>query len=360
MPVSLSVAQTTIPGDAVTASDLSDIQKDVIKRVVDAHKAGLSGQADKAKNEIKKSRNALLEPMQNAGISVQFRLYYSELLAKELKPLISSEREVVAINALRIAGELATTTSLDLLSDGLKDKRAGVRFAAVNGYESTFAAVERTPAAISKASQATAALGILKAAVAKESDAKVLEAVALAFQAASKVSSKKLEGVRGEAISSLSESIGAKAQAATDGRYDASFRRAANAARNALAAQDINEPALNGRVLKDAAGLAGDLLASVLRRVKSGELSVGVVDEAEQAALRKKRSELVLLVADSERTIQWAGNGLSAPNAVDLKLSDLLQQGKDDAFQSEVLRLIGANGSLTAAPFGFADNRFVK
>lgn len=355
LPVAPTLGQASISVETITSSDLTEVQKDAIKRFVDAQKGGLSGQPA----DIKKSRNALLEPLQNQGISVPFRLHYSSVLSPVLKPLISSEMEIVAINALRLAGELATTTSINLLSDGLKDKRAGVRFAAVTGYESTFTAVERTTPAIAPAAQALTALATLKTNLTKEEDAKVLEAYALALQAASKVSTKKLEGVRGEAVTVLSEAMGAKAQAATDGKYDAAFRRAANAARNAVTAQDINEPALKPEVLKAAAGLAGDLLACVSRRIKADELAVGVLDEAAEAALKKKRSELVLLVADSERTIQWAGNGLGAPN-VDHKLNELLQQTKDAAFQTEVLRLIGVNGSLTAPPYGFADNRFVK
>ncbi|MBC7773687.1 MAG: hypothetical protein H7210_14435 [Pyrinomonadaceae bacterium] len=354
LSVAPTFGQASIPNETITSSDLTTAQKDVVKRLVDAHKEGLAGTF----SEVKKARNALLEPLQNQAVSVSFRLNYAQLLVPVLRPLIASEKEIVAINALRITGELATTTSLDLLSDGLNDKRPGVRFAAVAGYEATFTALERTSPAIAQPSQATASITNLKNKLSKEEDASVLDAFALALQAASKVPSRKLDGVRGAAITTLSEAMSAKAQTATDGKYDAAFRRSANAARNALTATD--EPTLPRAALIAATGLGGDLLAGVSRRIKSGELAVGVVGDLEEAALKKKRAEIALLVADSERTIQWASTGLGAPGANDFKLSELLLQGKDDAFQTEVLRLIGANGSLTTTNYGFGDQRFIK
>jgi len=357
LPAACCFAQSSLPSDIVTASVLTDGQKDTLKQFVDSQTPALAG----APLDVKRARRALIEPLENNAVSVQFRLEYSRFLSPALRPLAQGDQELNAINALIIAGGLATTTGIDILADSLSDKRSSVRFAAVSGFESTFSALDRTTPAVAPPSQAVKALNTLKTAMAKETDSKVMEAYALALQAGTKVPSSRLPGVRSEAVRILSQSMGAKAQTITDASFDAAFRRAANAARNALTNQDINEPALDRAVLLDAAGFAGDLLASVYRRVKAGELEAPADATDDQlAALRAKRADFVLIAADAERTIQWAHNGIAGNPLADLKLSELLAQEKDAAFTNDVLRIIGANGALTAAPYQFPDNRFVK
>jgi len=343
---SAGFAQNALPPEIITASDLSEAQKESLRRFVDLHKAGLAGEA----SEVKRARNALIEPLQSNTISVPFRLEYARVLIPLCRPLATGQRELNAINALRLVGELATSTGLDLLTDSLADKRDAVRLMAVKGFGATFSAIERTNPAIPNKDQAIRVLGTLKTNIEKETNPQVLEAYTLSLQAATRIPTAKLADVRAEAIKVLSQSIGSKARAATDGKFDSAFRRAANAARNALTNQNAaNEPALPDDIFREAGALGGDLLALVHRRVKAGELTTNPA----------KRSDLVLMVSDSERTIQWAANGLSV-EAQDLKLSELLQQSKDTEFQTAVLRLIGANGVLTAQKFRFADDHFVK
>jgi hypothetical protein len=145
--------------------------------------------------------------------------------------------------------------------------------------------------------------------------------------------------------------VSAKAQAANPGGdMDAAYARAAQAARDALTLVALNEPALPEAVVKDAAAMAGDILANVLRRIADGELA---------DADGTKRAELALVVADSERTIFFATSRLGG-KADDLGLSTDIQQGRDDDFRKKVLRVIGPGGILCNPPFKFPADRFVK
>lgn len=343
--------------DILTASELTDAHKAAIRQFVDQNKDGLS----ESPEAVARSRKALIANLQKEPkISVAFRLEYARLLGPVLRPLAASDRDVNAINALTLAGELATTSGIDILGDRLADKRAAVRFAAVDGFTATFSAIETTSPAIAPAQQAIRAISTLKSAMEKETDANVLEAYCLALRAATKVPSAKLEGVRPAAVKALSEAISARARATDDATYDSAFRRSVNTAREALTVQAINEPQLPGDVVDAAAGMAGDVLACVLRRLTKGELDVTSEDPKATEAALKVRADFVLIVADAESSIQWANTAKGGNNFPPLKLAELIQQKKDSEFQTVVLRLIGPQGYLTNKPFPFKDDHFVK
>lgn len=346
-----------LPADIITAPTLSDAQKQRVREFVDQHKAGLTGDA----LEIRRSRNALLEPMRNEGISVPFRLEYAAAIEPVIRPLIASAKPIIAVNAVRIAGELATPKALDLLEPAIADKRPAVRYEAVVGFARTFQSAERSSPAIAPG-QATAALQTLKNGLLQEKDWHVVEGYVQALKAGTRVPASKLSGVRAASVRALSEAMGTRAQNANNPPGDgpgaedpapmySAFQRAAQAMRNVLTNQDINEPQLGEAEVKAAGALGGDLLANIRRRVLARELAGD--------AFKWKRTEFALIVADSERTVFFATSALRAA-AEDVHLAEKLQQGKDEEFAKDCLRLIGANGILTGNPFAFPDDRFVK
>lgn len=342
VPVSHAWAQGGSLGAAImTSSDLTQPQKDEIRKLVDANKEGLRG--DPA--AIKRSRNALLEPMKEPQISVAFRLEYTRQLSTVLRPLITDAREVVAVNALRLAGELATATSVEMLSDALKDKRAGVRYAAAAGFESTFQSLRRTVPALGGA-QASRAIATLEQALLAETDPRVLEGLTLAMQEASKIPKAQVEGMRDVSTLSLARAVSAKAADRTIGAWaDPAFRRAVLAVRTTVTNPNINEPELQATTLRQAAGMAGDLLALAAERMKSA----GNGD-----------ADLALMVNEAETAIFFISGKLGVTNAKEYKLHELVAQGKAAEFLRQVQQLIGPNGVLTSQNFGFADDHFTK
>lgn len=327
----------------VTSSDLTADQREAVKQFVDAYKAGLSGSAV----EIKRSRNALLEPLRGARVTVAFRLEYTRQLTPVLRPLITSTNEVVAVNSLRVAGDLATASSVEMLADALKDKRVGVRYIASSGFENTFQAMRRTVPAVGGA-QALRTMDTLKAAVKVENDPRVLEGLVLALQEATRIPTGQVEGMRDAAIRAMAEAVSDKTADRTVGAWaDPAFRRAILAIRTAVTNPDITEPEPKPDSLRAAAGMAGDLLALVANRLKGG----GASD-----------ADMALMVAEAERAIFFIqpklGSGGEA--AKEFRLFELVQQGNTSEYQRQVLQLTGPNGVLTSPTFGFADNRFTK
>src|SRR5258705_12339037 len=112
-------AQSCFPPE-LTESSQPDVGK--IKQCVDSQAAGLAGDPD----QIKKSRNQLSAPFEApARTSVKFRIEVGRLLSPVLGPLTADkQRDVVASNALQLAGEVGTVECIALLPAGLKDDRA--------------------------------------------------------------------------------------------------------------------------------------------------------------------------------------------------------------------------------------------
>ncbi len=335
---------STLRPATVTSSDLSQEQKDEIKQFVDANKDGLKGEA----LAIKKSRNSLLEPLKNPQVSVAFRLEYTRQLSGVVRPLLADKSEVVAVNAMRVTGELATASSVDILAEGLKDKRAGVRYSAASGFENTFKAIQRTVPALGGA-QVLKMVDTVQAALQTEQDARVMEGLALALQEASRIPTDRVEGMRDAGVKALAKAVIAKtADRKVGPEADAAFRRAVLAIRTAVTNPNINEPQLQDSTLRSAAEMAGDLLALVYERLKS-EAPDGV------------DANMALMVSEAEKAIFFVQPLLSANAAPkEFKLAELVQQGDANGYRQKALEVIGPNGILTTSPFGFKDDRFIK
>ncbi len=351
-------AQSTcnLPAEIVGSSDLSQADKDRIKACVDANKEGLRG----TPAEIKKSRNAMLEPLRGDQVSVQFRLEYTRQLVATLKPLSSDQDEIIAVNALRITGELATAGSVDILAEALKDKRPGVRHAAATGFKRTFVAIERTAPAIGTGQQALRTLDALKAALEAEGDPHVLEEIVLAFQQATKIPSQQLGGMRDAAMDALALATSAKlAKGGVSPDAERALRRGAQTIREAVSDNiGANQPRIDDGVLRRAAAMAGDLLAYVYNRLKDGALDGGAAPN-NPGTTDRRRSDLALLASESERAVFFIHEKLGG-QPTDFELGKMIQQNKEAQFQKDVMQLIGANGLLTDTMFGNQDKRFIK
>jgi HEAT repeat protein len=333
---------STLKPTTITSPDLTDDQKAEIKGFVDANKEGLMGDP----LEIKKSRNTLLQPFKNQQVSVAFRLEYTRDLLPVLRPLLAAENEVKAVNAVRVAGELATAGSVELLTDALNDKREGVRYAAASGFENTFKAMQGTVPVLGGA-PALRMVDTVKAALVREKNPRVMEGLVLAFQEASRISEKQVEGMRDAGVKALSEAVVAKvADRKISPDADASLRRAILTVRLAVTIQDISAPALQRSTLLAGAEMAGDLLALAAERMKTAAAP---------------DADLALMVNESEKAIFFIQPQLAAsPAPKEFKVWQQVQQGNGAEYRKQVLQIIGPNGILTTAPFNFKDDRFIK
>ncbi len=150
-----------------------------IAAYVATHAPGLTGD-DAA---VKVSRDMLLRPVMMAGVTEPFRRAYAKALGPALTTAFASPKDLHRANVMRIAGEVAASTVVSFLVDGLKDKSSSVRYAAGFGAARLFEAANRTDPAVS-----TQRMGELVAALAAvmkaEADPLVLDGVILGLKAA--------------------------------------------------------------------------------------------------------------------------------------------------------------------------------
>jgi hypothetical protein len=200
----------TLPADLPCKEPLSDSDKAAIRAFVDAQQPGLTGDAE----SVRKSRNALLQPLAApcGGKFVQpaFRLEYGRLLGGVVETIAKSDNELHATNALRIAGELATDSTLRLLGDALKSPKPGIRYAACFGLARAFESVARG-SPVANAGRLTGAVTAIEQLLAAEADAHVIDGAVLALQAASTVPAATVTGVREQAVGALATGATARA-----------------------------------------------------------------------------------------------------------------------------------------------------
>lgn len=328
-----------IPDSVITGNSVGADGQSAIRALIDSNKAGLTGD----ESTIKRSRLALQQPLRTQGISSNFRTAYGELIKSVLQPLIKDKRDEVAVSALAIAGELGTRDGMDLLADGLKDERAAVRARSALGFARTFTTcLEGTPALIP--TQVESALGTLASAMSSERDAHVLDALGAAMEAAARIPERKLEGVRLRAVDVISSSVSPIVRKDGVGSFPLQMR-VTRILYEVLRDDSVKIPEES---VKQAAGLAGDALSAVSRRLGGAD----AVSEGD-------RSLLSLIATQSERVVISAGARLGAAVS-EAKLGDMVAKNEDDRFRTEALKLASGEGVLGKAPFSLPADRFNK
>lgn len=334
-------AQIGLPSSIIdpASGSLTADDKTQISRYVDANKAGLSGDTD----AVSKARRALLAPLRtgpNTRISPAFRIEYAAILAPFIEPLAAGKSDDAAINAVRIAGELGTKEGLRTLAAAMKDTRASVRLVAAMGYERTLWISRAGDPAIG-ARDALAAIKELEAALRSEKDANVADALVMALESGVRAPSDKLPGVRAEAVRALAAAAGERATGPEAINLAAALARASGALQDAVAETDPRM-ALSRDSLKEAGGLAGELIALGVR-----------TDAAAQPD--KTKAEITQLLKQGENLYFFAHQKMgpgSKPLKVDLDKSWPTDTAK---FKRDALQVLSV---LRADPFGFPETRF--
>ncbi len=260
-----ALGQLALPDSIVNPPNgvLSADDRSQVTQYVEANKAGLTGDYD----AVSGARKVLLRPLHSSAVAQAFRLEYAKQLLPIVQPLTTNKSEDVAVNAVRIAGELATHDSAAVLAAAIKDARPAVRLTAAMGYERTFATARGdTPAVAIVARDGSEAVKDLAMAYAAEKDPLVADAIVYALDSAIKANTDALPGVRRDAVKLLSESIAAKARSTDAMAFIASFARATD---SLLDAVNDTRSALGRESLVDAGAVAGDMVNLALRQAES-------------------------------------------------------------------------------------------
>jgi hypothetical protein len=316
----------------VSAAQLTGQQQQQVKEFVAKHAPDLA----KDPADIERGRDQILGPLSRPNVSVNFRQTMAGELLPELKKLVADQRDQVAANALLIAGETATSTTVNLLLEAMNDPRPPVRFAATSGLARAFAQATRTAPAIN-ADDMRRAVQALGGFLGSQTDPFLADGSVLALTAACRADSMK--EVVGLAVSELAKGASQRAQAMAPGKADPQqvvmLTRAATTLRDAVA-RSVVSGAVPQNAKNDCAALAGDLIAAVSRVAKSD--ASGAKDLAPLASLSET---LLILVAD-----ELLGKKLQP-----MGLGQKLQGGDMTGFQADLEKLFGQGGLMREMKF---------
>ena len=315
MPIFAASAQSSLNDDLIRKQDVSAADKQIIKAFIDGNAANLKG----TPLEIKKAREALVKPVERDGVTVSFRVAMGSDLVTVLKPLVNEkEREVVVVNALRIAGEVATTNMIDVLLEGLKDPRESVRYAATHAMAQFFIAADKFAPAITKDDGARCVRGLVDV-IEKENSVRVVDGASIALMSARPF-------MKGLAVQRLAEAGGRKAillAKSTEPVDLGTHLRIAGALRtDLLDAQKITPDAVLASVK-----FAGQTLVLVKNQMKTSGDRVAIVQTAKAC----------------HGIISLGSEILKGPE-IDQGMPKLLDQSKDADFEKAVMLLTGPGG----------------
>lgn len=347
-PAPWAGAQTAgLPKEIVEAQQLSTEQTAQVQKYIADNLPKISSGN---KSDLKAGRDALLDPFKDRGISVAFRQEYSgKGLVKDLAQLTAGTDETIAINAIRVAGELATSESADLLETQLNDPRMAIRYSAAAGLCRTFDAVATTsPAMVTSATiQMVTRLGQM---LTTERQPEVLDASVRALARATRMDKKELAGVREAALDTLADSASARLKkmgaAVEDDAAAPAMLRALTVIRESLAnANEALQPNATG--VKKAAELAGHAIEYINRNLKELQKRPAANRATQEAMLREAET---ILGAAAQRT---------GGQYTERKLANDFAQGPagERSFFQKVLEILLW---LQGPPFAFPEGTFVK
>jgi len=331
-----AVAQQIPVSVVQSVAGLGDGARQQIQEYADRAAGDLSAQ-DPVR--IRDARNHLLAPLADPLVGVPFRLEYSRQLTPRLESLAQDARPIVAVNALRIAGDLATDRSVEVLLGQLENKDASVRLSAAAGLGRVFEAMRETAPAINPQS-ATRLMERAAERVVAEPEAHVADALVRALLAAAAVERDEFPGLRPRALELASARVADRVkamggQAPTPAGID-TILRTLSAASIAMAEDNARAVArrLPEAAAKAAARLSAECLGLLIELARGGKLPVvdpGAPKEDQDRAAAE-RAWAISAAAAADNIAYFARNRLGdRASQSNPPLSSRLASGRRDA-----------------------------
>lgn len=295
--------------------------------------------ADIAKSET--ARDAILKPLKCNQVSLDFRLQMSGPAFAELSKSVADAKDHVALNALRVFGELGTQQAVEAIKPALADaKRPAVRCMAAMSMRDIIRNAPNTGAI----RDVNALLDVVAQRLEVETDVYVVENLVLALDAtrdtpANPAAMQKMA----VALAKQAKALRSRSDEANHDRWIRVLIRGTDGAFQPMlnAGAGTNLPTT---FRTDAATLSGQALAYVRDR-----LSVGVETGSEQARL------LSTLVNTSERALVLIDSAVRRTpvqkQVLVEKFDAAVESGDGTAFEADVDKWIGATGTLTKSPY---------
>lgn len=254
-----------LPENLPAAPQLNDNQIKVIQDFVASRAAALTS-ADAS--EVSRARAALVAPLHSNTVTVRFRIAYAQALGDALRAAIGGTNEQQAVNALRLAGELATPSAVVLIQPALTDARPAIRYAASFAAARLFDAVARHEPAPSP-EQLTKLIRDLRLPLESEADPIVTDGLVLALTSASRIRDDKFRdqnpSVRAVALLTLARGGTVKARDLSKNSAPCptlgALQRTLRTMRDALA--DVGQPPLPAETLREVGSFTAEVIKAV-------------------------------------------------------------------------------------------------
>lgn len=326
------VAQTPpggLPAGLSGKSSLSGAEEAAIEQFLTSQVSGLSGQNGAA--GIRTARTAVMAPL-SANTTVNFRLVYGRVLREKVLPGLTGagqKNDQVVANALRIAGETASTTTAPFVLDAMKDARPPVRFAGVTAAGRMLELTGKGQSALNPSDLT----GVIKAVgefVGTAEEASLVDGGVVALAAGVAIAPKAgpgLEQVSSASMSALATGLSTRLTKPDGEVAVPATLRAMKTTRDALTAGAAGGQVLSAQAMRDGAAMAGDTLRLLMRLEKEG----------------KKHALHDQLVGASVTVVT---------------LSATLLDANLPAVPTDPGKIIGQGGALTKPPFNFPADRF--
>ncbi len=337
---------TSLPGSIVQSASLNSSAQQQIQDYV----ASLSGKVTSDNlRDATRAREQLLKPLADRDVSVAFRQAYAQSLMGLMTDLDSSEEFGNKLLALRLAGELATSESIQIIDTHMSDADPALRVFAIGRVQRVFEITAARGLGIA-ASEATALVNALAEQAESEDDMLVVESIVRALAAGSTLPSRDLSEARNQSIQALATVVSPilRELNPTDPTEDA-YRLALRAASAMTASiNDINAT-IAPESITQAVGLAGDILSVPLRRIFANTTFTDA-----------DRDLTARAVQSAEALLYFARRKHSLSNSVaQTAFAEMISAKEDRDYRDSVSQLLGPNSQIVRT-FGFDPNRFLR
>ncbi len=317
----------------------------------------LPGLSSESAVEVAEARRALVKPLRDPQVTAPVRIELATRLKSSLTAAAGGKAEASAVNALVIAGDLATVESLGVIEAGMRSTGAPVRYEAAYASMRVFQTAGSAGASPIRADAVDGHVRTLESWLKAEPEPMVVAALVRALAAAAENAKAEFSSSRSRSLVSLANGIEARAD--VSGSKDLSPAMLEAVLLALLTERDQSASIKNAEVSKAGARLAGHALAHTIRVLASGSR----LSDVEGAAIQP-RELYAQVAASAETVIAASASQLStgpAPTIRSYSLGDTLRKGtvRDDAqFAIDAKKHVDSGGTLGKPPFEFAAATF--
>ena len=303
--------------------------------------------------DVKRAMEALTEPLHERGVTIAFRQAYAQLVMPIIDDMADSGSVQGQMNALRLAGDLATPRAALKIRSMFNNDDAGVQLFAISNAGRVLQSIGVHGPSMSIADANALINEINEAAADNMDNIELTRTCARALTEGTRISSRDLADVRNNAIVALSDLVGSHLRSVV-GSDDPSFAQslALDAASALTQAMSDISAQINADAARASVRLGGDIIAVPLRQVIAN--SIPDTDDRD-STIKSVQSGETLLYFARRKAVELDGKSSVGINTTDF--STMLSEGEDRDFRNEAASLLSPGGALK--DFGFADDQFL-